>query len=441
MSDLGSFRAIANGQGNSRLLYTCNRVYIAAMTLAALLIFTLFVRHANAQSPDVAQSGGLTIKNGGGVSGVVVPPENSNSETIEIQPVLGGKISVEKAEVKQTISLKPEQIHYRSFAPLQPDDVESNLKIAKWANKKQLSALADLHYQRVVELEPENAEARKALRHVKVNGVWVSSKERMERSGLERVNGRNVSKQEAELIRQAEENKAIAKFWKKEIKALYHGARSGDQKRREALRSVRNPAALSPVIQAYRELNGDPEGRVLLIQAMSSIGTPSALTELGKIALTDSDVDARAAAVDGIYRRKTASADAVEYFKRSLRSDDPVIINNAAYALERLQSDAAIPNLINALVTAHKRQVVVGSEQTGATFDGSGRVSGFSPGGSGRLKTVTEMSRNEAVHRALVAIVASHYANPVDYGFNVDEWIRWRRQVEQLSDFYPRRDR
>ncbi len=411
------------------------------ITVACLLFFSYFLTSSNAQSPDVSQSGGIGVKEGGGVCGFVLTPEKSNSSIIEIEPVLGGKISVERSDIRQIVSLKPDQVHYRNFAPLQPDDVDSNLKIARWANKKQLSSLADVHYERVVELEPENSEARKALHHVKVNGSWVSSKERMERSGLERVNGRNVSKQEAELIHQADENKTAARFWKKEIKSIFQGARNGDQRRREALRSVRNPVALSPIVNIYRELKNDPEGRVLLIQAMSSIGTPAALSELGKIALSDPDAEARAAAVDGIYRRKTASADAVEYFKRGLRSDDPITINNAAYALERLQADSAIPNLINALVTAHKRQIVVGSEQTGATFDGSGRVSSFSPGGGGRMKTVTELSRNEAVHRALVKIVGAHYPVPVDFGFNVDEWIRWRRQVDQLADFYPRRDR
>ena len=396
---------------------------------------------ASAQTPNLAQSGGVSILRGGAIRGVVSNPEPTASEPLHIEPTLGGKISLDASLVRETSALRPEQISYRNSAPLQKDDVASHLKIARWARNAKLDAQADAHFQRVIELDPENEEARKALRHEKLNGVWVSRQERMERSGLVRVGGANLSRQEAELFKKAQEAKEEARYWRKEIKFLYNASLNGDVRARDALRRVRNPRALAPLGDALRK-EKDPEGRVLLVQAIGSIGTPTALSELGRVALQDDDLDVRTAALDGIYRKKTELPKAVEFFRQTLRtSDDVATINRAAYALGYFEAERAIPDLINALTTSHKRQITVGSEQTQASFNtATGQLEGFAPGGGTKVKTVTELSRNEEVRAALVRIVGAHYPTPVDYGFDVDAWIVWRRSVEQLSAFYPRRD-
>ncbi|MGI6400948.1 MAG: HEAT repeat domain-containing protein [Thermoguttaceae bacterium] len=411
---------------------------------AACIVVLLGLRSGQvySQEPDLTLAGGVEIQKGGGVRGVVKNPDAESAGSYDIEPTLGGKLVVDVSETKTPTVLRPEQIDYRKFAPLEKDDVASQLKIARWAVAQKLSAIADAHFQRVVELDPENDEARKALQHVKVNGVWVSNKERMEQTGLVRVSGRSVSSQEAELIRQEEENKEAARYWKKEIQFLYQEALIGNLRAREAFRSIRTPQALAPILNTFEKEKRNPEGRVLLVQALSAIGTPAALSELGKIAITDPDGDVRAAAVDGICRKKIATPDAIEYFRRRLRNaSDVASINRAAYALGRLQGVNAIPDLINALVTTHKRQVTIGSSQTGMSVDSTGKISGFSPGGGTRTQTITQVSENEMVHRALVSIVAANYATPVDFGYDVESWIRWRREAEQLANFYPRRDR
>ena len=394
---------------------------------------------AFAQTPDVERSGGVSIRNGGGIRGEI---KDLGSGQYEITPTLGGKITLAAEEVKQATELRPEQISYRFFAPLQKDTVEARLKIARWAEEKKLSALAEEQYQRVVELDPDNEEARKALGHVKEGNVWVSKKEQMEQRGLERVGGRNVSKQEAELLRAKDAEKEESRYWRKQIAFLYQHAKNDDQRAKETLRKIKNPIALPILVRAYSEEKKDPEGRVLLVQAIASIGTPAALGQLGAVALSDPDMDVRVAAVDGICQKKTAKNEAIDFFRRKLRSsDDVAVINRAAFALEQLEAESAIPDLINALVTEHKRQIVVGSDQTGATFASRGGISGFPPGGGARVKTVTDTSQNETVRQALVNIVAGHYQTPVDFGFDVDAWIRWRRSVDELGAFYPRRDR
>lgn len=412
------------------------------LILGVLSLGTLFCGSAYSQTPDVSKSGGVSILHGGAIRGVVKNPDATQSESYEIEPTLGGKILIDVNSVKQVTNLRPEQIAYRNFAPLQKDTVEAHLKIARWASEKNLSALADERYLRVIELDPENEEAHKALQHVKENGVWVSKKEQLEQKGLERVGGKSVSKQEAEILRLKEKEKEEGRFWKKEINFLYQSALNGDQRSRDALRRIKNPIALGPLLATYSTDKKNAEGRVLTTQAIASIGTPAALGQLGKIALSDPDLDVRVAALDGIYKKKTARDEAIEYFRRELRSsDDVATINRAAYALEKLEAESAIPDLINSLITAHKRQIVVGSDQTRASFDSNGGLNSFSPGGGTRVKTVTDMSQNETVHNALVNIVSIYSPTSVDFGYDVEAWIRWRRGADQLVNFYPRRDR
>ena len=389
------------------------------------------------QEPDLSISGGIMVKHGGGVRGEISKDDIASS-MIEIHPALGGTLVVPSSIVGSTSKLRAEQISYRRFAPLEKDDVPSQIKIANWANANNLSAIAN---ERVLEIDPENEEAHKALLHVKVNGVWVSNKERLDQNGLERINGRSVSKQEAELIRQQKSQEETAIYWKKEIKFLYQEALKGNQKARETFRTIRAPQALGPLLKTFASEKKNPEGRILLLQGMAAIGTPASLAELGKIAISDPDADVRVAAVEGILRKREATADAIEYFKRRLRSETDVdAINSAAYALGRLKGKSAIPDLINSLVTTHKRQIVSGTDKTGMSVDGTGKISGFSPGGGVKTQTVTEVSQNKMVHEALVHIVADNYSSPVDFGYDVSQWIRWQREVEQLSNFYPRRD-
>ena len=274
-----------------------NKRALPLLALCAAPALALATGGALGQTPDASQSGGATILRGGAVRGAV---KNAGPGLYEIEPTLGGRIVVSSDEVKQTTTLRKEQIEYRNFAPLQPDTVEARLKVAKWASERKLSAQADEQYRRVVELDPDNEEARKALNHVKENGVWVSKKEQMERRGLERYGGRDVSKQEADLLRARDAEKKEVARWRKETEALYRAAKNDDQSAADRLRRVKNPYALATLVKLYQGEKNDAEGRVLLVQAMGSIGTPAALGRLGTIALKDEDLDVRSAAIRGI---------------------------------------------------------------------------------------------------------------------------------------------
>src|SRR5262245_31358601 len=53
-----------------------------------------------------------------------------------------------------------------------PDDVASHLKLAAWARSGGLADDAQAEYEAALALDPENAEARKALGWVREAGTW-----------------------------------------------------------------------------------------------------------------------------------------------------------------------------------------------------------------------------------------------------------------------------
>ncbi|MDO5307911.1 MAG: HEAT repeat domain-containing protein [Planctomycetia bacterium] len=392
------------------------------------------------QTPDLSQTGGLVLSNGGAVRGELTSSE-ANDGLYEVSPVQGGKVVLAQSSTSEVKEVSSDVILYHSYAPLRPDSVNSQLKIANWCVSKRLTSEAERHFQRVIELDPNNEAAHKALHHVMSDGEWVSSKDRLEQRGLVRKNGRSMSPQEAAILEARKSEEESARQWKKELTSLYSEALSGSLPSRERLQRVRDPGALATLMKLYNQ-EKDGAGRELLVQAIASIGDARALGQLGKIAMSDPDADVRVAAVNGIVRKPTAVSDAIGFFRRQLNAgDNPESVARAAYALKCLKAEEAIPDLINSLERGYRRQIVVGSDRTGASFDSSGKVNSFSGGGSARVNTITETLRNDAVHDALINIVAEYNTPPVDYKFDVDAWNHWRHNRDQLMNFYPRRNR
>lgn len=146
------------------------------------------------------------------------------------------------------------------------------------------------------------------------------------------------------------------------------------------------------------------------------IGTPAALTVLMDRSLHDGDPEVRHSCIDHLEQAKNPQT--VGGYIRYLSSKDNRTINRAAVALGRLQDLAAIPALIESLVTIHKYKVVTGAD-TNATFSRNGN-SGLSFGGGGP-KIVRESRQNPDVLRALVALAGEG----VNHEYDKRHWKRW----------------
>lgn len=407
------------------------RIGTAAMTLGLLFGAT---KGASGQVERQAITGG------GILTGTLLNPETAEGEDYVVLLSEGSEITLTPNMIRKKEVLRPETIYYRMTAPLEEDSIESHAEIAAWCDEKSLPIEARLHRERIVELDPNNEAARKALGYEKKDGVWMTPKERREQAGLTMYAGRSVTPQEAQLLRQRDEFRKAAAQWKKRLKAIQTRLRNQDQApaAKEELRSITAPEALSSITGALRQDAEFPQNRVLYVQAMGNIGTPAAMGDLASVALVDNDGEVRLTALEKIKEHPKAIPGAVEYFRQALRRPENFMVNRAGFALGFFDARDAADDLVNALITTHRETIVIPGSQTTATFSNKGMA--FNPGSGDQTKTITQTLENADVLGALRSIVQSHYPIPADFGFDVAAWKNWFIEQRNLKDFSSRRD-
>ncbi|MDO5553256.1 MAG: hypothetical protein Q4G68_05805 [Planctomycetia bacterium] len=382
----------------------------------------------------------IRLANGETITGAMTPAELGTASEYKIAFADGTEVTLPAGQIRAADPLGENLLKYREKAPLAEDSVAAHLAVAKWCRDNGLSGYADKHYARILELDPENDEVHQLLGHIKEDGNWISPKERQAQLGLVRFAGRNMSEQEAALEKMRRANKEELSQLRKEFKAALTELHAGGPAGRNYFRNLRNPLAQVLLSESFNN-EPNPDLRIVYVQAMGSLATPASLMELGVIAMKDDNLEVRLLALDMIQKKRLAVPDAIVWFSSFLHSNDNLQVNRAGAALGVLDAYTMIPELINALITDHKREIIVGSDQTSASFGGDGQLKGFSPGGTAKKKVITETFNNEEVLNALSRIVARHYTPVVDFRYDINAWRRWYQQQERSWEISPRRDK
>lgn len=409
---------------------TCRRYILSAATILSALFFAMLIAFAGSVFAEAPYQ---TITDGGKLAGTIQASDEFQT-TILLDG--GGEITLDTPLIKKRSIPSPDEILWRKTAPLTADTLAEHERLADWCRRQGLAAEAKLHFERILELDPENEAAHKALDHVKLDGVWMTPLERKEQLGYQNYGGRSVTAQEAELFRQKADFKKEAQVWKKRIKSIESLLRDGDPAGLEQLRAVTNPAALEAITDRLRREN-DPQIRILYVQAMGKIASPAAMGDLASVAMVDDDYEVRLTALERIAAGNEATPSAIRHFRRSLFHSDNTVVNRAASALGYLNATEAIGDLINTLVTRHQRTVVENADKPVASFQSDGNFS-FNPGGA-QVRQVTDTVENADVLAALVQLVGSQYGETVDFGFDILAWKDWLMQRQEIDRFNTRR--
>lgn len=372
---------------------------------------------------------------GGRVAGSLPQGQERTSLTIQLEG--GGRLTLDRDQIASVGAETEAMVEYRKRAPTAPDTVASQWALAKWCQENRLKEAYRRHLGRVVELDPEHAEARGLLGYQRHAGRWLSREQLMTSRGMIRHEGDYRTRQEILLVEQAKKLKETNADWRDRLARWRRNLNDRDPTRAaEALKgfeSLTDPAA-GPELANLLLAEGDYATRQLLIRTAAQVRHGATATALSKLALDDPDEETRYACLEHLARNKTPGL--AEPFVRALKSKDNGVVNRAGAALEELGVENAVPALVRALVTTHKflpQSTAVG-EQTYTMSQGGGRSGGGFSFGDNRPKPVNRDVRNAKVLSALVKITGENF------GYDEPRWQAWLESMATESYVDLRRD-
>lgn len=399
------------------------RLTLTAACLAAI---------AAAQS---AQADQIELSTGSRLDAGLAPTAAESRSHLAIESEYG-RIVLDRDRVSRAVAETPAQVEYRRRSPSVSDTVEAQFALANWCRDNGVADGMRRHLRRVLELDPEHAEARMLLGYQQVDGQWMTRDDVLAARGLVRWKGEYRTPQEVALLEQGAKAEAASLAWRNQLaewrKKLDAPDRDAARAAEESLLQLKDPAATAELLKLLVD-EMSPQVRRIYMKALGALGTPDGLATLANHGIADADPEVRAEAVDQLVA--SARPGIAAPFVKALRADNPFYINNAAWALGRMEATSAIDPLINALVTTHKRQV-------GNTSGGDSYSVGFNPAagggsfgfGGGGPQIVSKESSNTQVLDTLV------YLTGENFQYNADKWRAWLAGQQVAQNIDLRRD-
>jgi len=168
----------------------------------------------------------LVLRNGSVFNGIV--REEGDRVTVEMD---FGSMSFKKIDVRSiTRGLDPMTEYDTKLKAA--TDIKGMVDVAAWAREKGLGTRATELYRKILTLDPDQADARKALGYEKVNGVWLAGDDLMVARGYVKVNSRWLTKETAELLLQQQESSRA------ELERLALEKRIADQRHEQEMTKI-----------------------------------------------------------------------------------------------------------------------------------------------------------------------------------------------------------
>ncbi len=362
----------------------------------------------------------LILKTGGRLEGVLANPDQDPRTEYIIRLDTGGEVTLAADQVEQFLPTSEAQRRYKALLKRMPPTADGNWRMSEWCGDKGLKDERKLHLEKVLEFDPNHAQARRALGYSFLGGEWVRQADYMRRRGYELYQGRWRLLQDIELDQKREREDLAIKEWTKNIKR-WRGwlGKKYDAQGWENILAIEDPLAAASIAGLLQD-EADPRVIQTYIRVLGKLRTPVATRSLIQVVLGPAPDELRQLALDQL---ENYGADtAIDAFIIKLESPENLVIRRAALGLIRLQHERAIRPLIDALVTEHKIQLGGNSDQISTAFNGSGSggTGGIGFGSGGGPKVVIKQVQNREVLDALLQV-----ADGANYQFDQVAWLNW----------------
>lgn len=243
----------------------------------------------------------------------------------------------------------------------------------------------------------------------------------LERLGYVRYKGGWRLAQEVELDTRSERRVTEEREWRKRLR-VWRAAivrRTNDAADAHAqLAAIDSRYAIGPLAELLRDPEEPLPLKVLYIDVLSRLRDVAAVPPLLERAMKDPEPEVRERCADAL--EAVGPEQALGILTRWLKDKDNQVVNQAAWVLGRLGDPAAIPALINAVVTKHRFQVQTGGGPGGITGGFSPQAGGGLQAGGG-IKIVEQELQNRQVLTALTSLTPPG----VNFGYDQAAWKNW----------------
>ena len=127
----------------------------------------------------------FVLHNGGRVAGQLLNPDEKPRKKFVIQTAAGGRITLDRSQVKQVLYTRPEELEYERIRPGYPDTLAGQWALAEWCREAKLTVQRKTHLERVIELDPNHVQARTALGYNQIGGKWTTPEQVMHLAAVE----------------------------------------------------------------------------------------------------------------------------------------------------------------------------------------------------------------------------------------------------------------
>jgi len=136
------------------------------------------------------------LQNGGTITGRIV----EQTDAVVKVDIGGGTVGVPASEVERIVKGRtPLDDYDERSARLAPDDVKGWRNLGRWASQQGLYTQSRQAYENVLEVAPDDAEARKALGFVQVDGRWLTEEDSYRARGYVQYDGEWMTPAEVQV--------------------------------------------------------------------------------------------------------------------------------------------------------------------------------------------------------------------------------------------------
>ncbi len=205
------------------------RTKISRMAVVALLAAT-----ASATMGDV-----VYLRSGGKIEGRII----DRSDTAITVDLGGGQMTLQRSSILRIDEGRSKLDDYdERRGALADDDIDGWVELAQWASSASLATQSSRAWEHVLTLDPDHAQANRALGRVEFEGRWVSEEEAYRAQGYVKFEGQWMPPDEREAILRDRELRAATERVRVQAEAQ---ARAAEARAAEAEARAREAEAES----------------------------------------------------------------------------------------------------------------------------------------------------------------------------------------------------